>query len=264
MALIQDIISVLPSIASIIAPLFNSGTNDYLRFGVGGEKYIHFKKDPKTGEIMICNPFMESVALEFPEMNGICGESLIVPPGHYPVTTMLKERAKANIDSVQIVKGGIPDDSKVNGVLRDGNTEATITATGKVENVPDLHSIGTSLKIHIDGNDLSICTVPPYTLESITSLQISGDGNQPVSQYKNVLNDGSEPTPLKSDGNIVDPLRIKFPNALSGFNGCKKLNISVSARCSYVLNSINPPRLKGKKAEDCDWSFLEKGRCLNE
>lgn len=270
MGFIQDIASVLPTIMGVITPLFNAKTNDYLRYSLGndtndvnGKRYIAFRKE--GDKIMACNPFNEPVALVFPERNGINGETVTIPAtDHWPVTSMMVERACANVDDFQILKGGIQDDGSANGLADNENLEATISATGKVANADGQSKIGTALGIKINGNDLSVIVNPPYSLDGIASLEISGDSDQPCRLFKNTLNDGSTPSPVQSKRNNVSPLEMKFPDALDSLKDSKKLFVSISARCSCPASHLKTQAKRGKKAQESDWDFLKTGRCLNE
>ncbi len=270
MGFIQDIASVIPTIMGVLTPLFNAKTNDYLRFSLGddidganGNKYIAFRKE--GNEIMACNPFNEPVALVFPEKNGIGGETLTLSAtNHWPVGNMLVERACANVDDFQILKGGIKDDASTNGLADSESLEATISATGKVANANGQSKIGTAIGVKINGGDLSVIVNPPYSLDGIASLEISGDSDQPCRLFKNTLNDGSTPSPVQSKRNNISPLEMKFPNALDSFKDSKKLFVSVSARCSCPASHLRAQAKRGKKMQESDWDFLKTGRCLNE
>lgn len=270
MGFLQDIASVLPTIMGVITPLFNAKTNDYLRYSFGekdnaanGNKYIAFRKE--GNEIMVCNPFPEPVALVFPEKNGISGETLTIPAtSHWPATSMLVQRACANVDDFQILKGGIKDDDSTNGLADNEPLEATISATGKVANSDGRSKIGTSIEIKINGSDLSVIVNPPYSLDGIASLEVSGDSDQPCRLFKNALNDGSTPSPVQSKRGNISPLEMKFPDALDSFKDSNKLFISVSARCSCPASHLRSQAKHGKKVQEYDWDFLKTGRCLNE
>lgn len=49
MGFLQEFVSVLPSIASVIAPLFGANKNDYLRYSLHNGQSVYFKKT-KTGK----------------------------------------------------------------------------------------------------------------------------------------------------------------------------------------------------------------------
>ncbi len=262
MGFLQDIVSVLPTIAGVVAPLFNAKKNDYLRFGITEGQNVYFRKD-ENDEIWVYNPFKEPIALVFPDKNGIEGESIeIAETSHYPVTPMMVQRAAANVDNFQIVKGGVTCEET--NLHSDGTVDATITASGKVDNVAQQTKIGTALSVRIDGKDLMVSVNPPYQLDGIASLEVSGDNDEPCRLFKNELNDGSTPTPVAL-GAAVSPLQMLFPGALDKFGTSKKLYVSVSARCSYPSNSLKKDKpYLGKKTTENDLDFLRTGRCLND
>lgn len=104
MGFLQEFVSVLPSIASVIAPLFGANKNDYLKYALHNGESVYFKKD-ENGEICCCNPFREPISLVFPDKNGVGGESVSIDrSSSFPVTQMLTERAKVYIDDFQIEK----------------------------------------------------------------------------------------------------------------------------------------------------------------
>lgn len=262
MGFLQEVISVLPSIASVVAPLFSAKKNDYLKFSLHDGQSVYFKKDSNE-QICCYNPFHEPISLTFPNQNGVGGESININKGsHFPVTQMLTERAGACIDDFQIEKGGI--EMAQNDVSAGNETiTATISASGKIPNSNESTKIGTSLFAKVDGDDLYIQVNPPYSLEGILNLELSGDGNQPSRLFKNTQNDGSTPTPVMKNG--VSPMEMKFPGALSTLKDSNNLFISVVARCSYNSNELPHDAIcHGVLATEKDWEFLKNGRCLNE
>lgn len=260
MGFLQEFVSVLPSIASVIAPLFSASKNDYLKFALHNGESVYFKKD-KDGEICCCNSFREPISLVFPDKNGVGGESISIDrSSSFPVTQMLTERAKSYIDDFQIEKGGISTAQNQFG----GPQMATISASGKVPNQNDTVKIGTSLFVKIEGDNLFIQINPLYKLEGMLSLEISGDGNEPCRLFKNEENDGSTPTPVMK--NEPSTIEMAFPGALSTFKDSKNIFVSAVARCSYGANGETPDELKcrGIQMTESDWDFLKTGRCLNE
>lgn len=262
MGFLQEVISVLPSIATVIAPLFSAKKNDYLKFSLHEDKSVYFKKD-ENGEIVCYNPFHEPISLTFPNQNGIGGESIdIGESNHFPVTQALTQRAGACIDNFQIEKGGI---EMAQNSVNVGNTPvtATISASGKIPNRNESTKIGTSLFAKVEGDDLYIQVVPPYNLEGILNLEISGDGNQPCRLFKNTQNDGSTPAPVMKGA--ISPIEMKFPGALCTLKDCNSLFVSTAARCSYNSNELpNDAVYHGVHTTESDWEFLKTGRCLNE
>ncbi len=260
MGFLQEFVSVLPSIASVVAPLFNAKKDDYLKFSLHNGKCVYFKKD-NNGEICCCNPFQEPVSLVFPDKNGVGGESIGIDMGSsFPVTQMLTERAKNYIDDIRIEKGGISTDYNA---LEEAQM-ATISASGKVPNSNGTTRIGTSLSVKIDGDDLSIQINPTYKLEGIMGMELSGDGNEPCRVFKNEENNGETPMPVMKDD--VSTLEMKFPGALSTFKDSKNIFVSAVARCSYGTNGEKPEELSchGVRMAESDWNFIKNGRCLNE
>ena len=124
--------------------------------------------------------------------------------------------------------------------------------------------IGTSLNVKIEGEDLTIQVNPPYKLEGILSLEISGDNDEPCRLFKNEENNGSAPTPVMKDE--PSTLEMNFPGALSTFKDSENIFVSAVARCSYGANDEIPAelRVKGNRMAESDWDFLKIGRCLNE
>lgn len=260
MGFLQEFVSVLPSIASVIAPLFGANKNDYLKYALHNGESVYFKKD-ENGEISCCNPFREPISLVFPEKNGVGGESVSIDMGSsFPVTQMFTERAKAYVDDFQIEKGGISTEQNILGEPQ----MATISASGKVPNQNDTTKIGTSLFVKINGDDLAIQINPLYKLEGIMSLEISGDGNEPCRLFKNEENNGSTPTPVMKGE--PSTLEMNFPGALSTFKDSNNIFVSAVARCSYGANGEMPDELKcwGRQMTESDWEFLRIGQCLNE
>lgn len=259
MGFLQEFVSVLPSIASVIAPLFGANKNDYLKYALHNGESVYFKKD-ENGEICCCNPFREPISLVFPDKNGVGGESVSIDrSSSFPVTQMLTERAKVYIDDFQIEKGGISAEKNQLGEPQ----MATISASGKVPNRNDTTKIGTSLFVKINGDDLAIQINPLYKLEGILSLEVSGDGNEPCLLFKNEENNGSTPAPvMKGEPSTIE---MNFPGALSTFKDSNNVFVSAVARCSYGANGEMPDELKcrGRQMTESDWEFLRIGRCLN-
>lgn len=259
MSFLQDFISVLPSIASVVAPLFGANKDDYLRFSLHDGQSVYFKKN-QNGEIVCCNPFHEPISLVFPEKNGVSGESYnIERSSKFPITDALLLRAQSYIDDFRIEKGGISSGANL---LGEGQM-ATISSAGKIPNSNGTNHIGTSLSAKVNGDDLAIQVNPKYGLEGILSLEISGDHNEPCLLYKNEQNDGSTPTPvMKNDESTIE---MNFPGALETFKDSDNLYISVVARCSYNPQNGIPDGLElcGTHMQESDWDFLKVGRCLN-
>ena len=262
MGFLQEVISVLPSIATVIAPLFNAKKGDYLKFSLHKEQSVYFEKD-ENGGIVCFNPFHEPISLTFPNQNGIGGETIkIGESDHFLVTTALTDRAGACIDSFQIERGGVTVEQNVANA-RNTSVTATISASGKIPNRNESTKIGPSLFAKVEGNDLYVQVIPPYNLEGILSLEISGDGNQPCRLFKNVQNDGSTPSPVMKDA--VSPAEIKFPGALCTLKDSNNLFVSITARCSYNSNKLPDDAIyRGVHTTESDWEFLKTGRCLNE
>lgn len=260
MGFLQEVVSVLPSIASIVAPLFKAKTNDYLKFALHNGKSVYFKKDEK-GEICVYNPFSEPISLVFPNKNGIGGESVDVKAtDHFPVTGMLVNRAAACIDDFQITKGGVKTNHAANDLGKE-SVVATISASGKVPNMNETTKIGTSMFAKLEGNDLVLQVVPPYNLEGVVTLEVSGDGNQPCRLFKNAENDGSVPSPVMQTNSSIE---MRFPGAVETFRDSGNLFVSATARCSYSPNKlIQDEAYRGIHTTEDDWGFLKTGRCLN-
>lgn len=262
MGFLQELVAALPSIATTIAPLFNAKKNDYLKYSLHDSQSVYFKKDEK-GEICCYNPFHEPISLVFPNKNGVGGESVNIDrSAHFPVTHMLTEHAKSYVDDFQIEKGGVePNHNNVG--IKNGLMTATISASGKIPNGNNTTKIGTSLFAKIEDEDLCIQVVPPYNLEGILDLEISGDRNEPCRLFKNTQNDGSTPTPVMQ-GNIVST-EMRFLGALSTFKDSNNIFVSVAARCSYNSNELPHDTVyHGVLTTEKDWEFLKTGRCLNE
>lgn len=260
MGFLQELVSVLPSIASIIAPLFSANKNDYVKYALHKGRPIYFKKD-QNEQICCCNPFPEPISLVFPNKNNVDGDSISIDRNStVAVTSFLLDRAKAYIDDFQIEKGGICVEKNQLGEPQ----MATISASGKVPNLNGTTKIGTSLYVKINGEDLAIQINPIYKLEGILSLEISGDGNEPCLLFKNEENNGSTPTPVMKDE--PSTLEMNFPGALSTFKDSNNIFVSIAARCSYDANDKLPVelRLRGSRMTESDWEFLKIGRCLNE
>ena len=262
MNFLQDIVSVLPTIAGVIAPLFNSKKDDYVRYSLSSGSNVYFRKD-ENDQVWAYNPFNEPIALVFPDKNGIGGETVEIPEtSHCVVTSMMTQRAAANVDSFHILKGGVLGGETAN-LSADDNAVATISASGKVENKAQQSKIGTALSVKIDGDDLSVIVTPPYELDGIVSLEISGDNDEPCRLFKNEPNDGSIPTPVAKG--VTSPLEMRFPGALEKFGDSKKLFVSISANCSCPVKSLKEHAARlGRKTQESDWDFLKTGRCLND
>lgn len=258
MGFLQEVVSVLPSIASIIAPLFSACKDDYLKFSLHNGQSVYFKKD-SNGEICCCNPFHEPITLVFPNKSGIGGESIgIDMSSSFPVTDALLQRAQCYIDDIRIEKGGMQMDENALGEAQ----TATISSSGKIPNSDGTTQIGTSLYMKVNGEDLSIQVNPRYGLEGVVSLEISGSCNEPCRLFKNEQNEGTTPTPVMGSNSTIE---MNFPGALSTFKDSNDIFVSAVARCSYQSDGELPGELKlqGTRMKENDWDFLKTGRCLN-
>lgn len=257
MGFLNTVLSILPKIGPVVGSLFGANSNDYLRFSLRmpGEKInkndlddgnVYFKKD--GDDIIAYNLTKDTVQISFPAENNTFGDSIVIPEcSPWDITENITTHAQANVDNFEIVRGGNP--APENAL----ECTAVLSASGKIsKKTSEEQKIGTNISIKLSNNDLTV-KISKYTLNGITSLIISGEGNETQSKYQNVMLEGAKASELTLQG-AVEP--YKFSNNLF-------LELSVS--CTYSKAEMEAEIKKAgiKRLEKKDLEFLKTGRCLN-
>ena len=272
MSLLGTILSIIPAVATVAGKLFGAKSNDYIRFSLQAntnpmyevwDGNAYFEKDAK-GRIIFHNgcecpvhlSMEKKTAVTTPVPNDITVGSYSTAD----VTDMLSANALKNVGRIRISTN---TGSQANGAV------TVMSCKGRLDRsilTPIL--IGKYISAQWKGDDIVIIAHDGCTIKEISSLYVSGEGNEPEKCYENVT-PGKEPVSGINGG--IESLQeesatiITLKNAAAPYIYSEAITVEVNLQCE--ITGVRQTRLTAeehrKRFEKPEWDFLRKGRCLN-
>ncbi|WP_455664599.1 hypothetical protein [Phocaeicola sp.] len=271
MGLFGTILSVIPAIATVVGKLFGAKSNDYIRFPLQAndnpkykvwDGHVYFEKDIE-GRIIFHNGSDCPVHLSMEKKTTVTAPvSNDITVGSYSftdVTDMLSANALKNVGRIRISTNIASQDNAVIVMNCKGRLDRSILT-------PIL--IGQYISAQWKEDDIIIIAHDGCMIKEISSLYISGEGNEPENCYENVT-PGEEP--VNGINGAIESLRkesstiVTLKNAAAPYTYSDVLTLDMNLQCEIagVMQSRLTAEEHRKQFEKPDWDFLRKGRCLN-
>lgn len=271
MGLLGTILSVIPAVATVVGNLFGAKTHDYVRFSLhtnANSKYkvwdesVYFEKNA-NGRIIFHNgsecPVHLSMEKKTTVTTPVSNDITVGSYSNADVTDLLSVNALKNVGRIRISTNV---GSQANGTV-------VMSCKGRLDRsilTPIL--IGQYISAQWKDDDIIIIAHDGCKIREISSLYISGEGNEPENCYENVT-PGNEPVNGINGG--IESLQeesstiITLKNAAAPYTYSDTLNVEVNLQCE--ITGVMKKQLTAEERQKCfenpNWDFLRKGRCLN-
>lgn len=270
MGVFGTILSIIPTVASIVGHLFNETNHNYVAYSLygSGNKYplmdgmVFFENE--NNRIILHNgcdyPIHVSVEKDGAVLPRVGNDVIIPYLSEKDITDLLSEHAVKNVDRIRI---------SINLPEKESSSEVvSMKCKARLDrNIRTPVQIGEYLSVELSGDNLNLIAHSGCSILEIQSVRLSGDGNETYVLYENITPDDGNSKVNKILHKVTNEgaTTMTINDILADFNYSDMITVDVGLLCT-ISDVKNESIKKSRESvlKEKNWDFLRYGKCLNK